>query len=153
MKLLSNTQTIFIAFYRKYLAKTTNSQLLVPRPWNAWSRRPHALLELRGWCSMSLCGCMDPYLCTAESSFGLRYLSISIKNQVAVLPQLWSVAKNWNDIGRICCSFGCFISISCICNLNITMKSDWSPIIILPYIIYLYIYTYILPISPIFIRT
>ena len=46
------------------------------------------------------------------------------QNQVAVLPQLWSVAKNWNDIGRICCSFGCFISISCICNLNITMKSD-----------------------------
>jgi len=28
---------------------------------------------------MSLCGCMDPYLCTAESSFGLRYLSISIR--------------------------------------------------------------------------
>lgn len=135
MKLLSNTQTRFIAFYRilsqisgknhelttsgassmKCVVKTTT------RPSRAARMMFHVALRLYG---------SIPVHCRK-----LFWSSISFdinQNQVAVLPQLWSVAKNWNDIGRICYSFGFFISISCICNLNITMKSNWSSIIILP---------------------
>ena len=121
MKLLTQTHKpqVFISIYHTYLAKihglTTSASSMkcvvktTTRPSRAARMMFHVALRLYG---------SIPVHC--RNSFDIfRY-----QNQVADLPQRWS-AKNWNSIGRI--SFGCFIYISCVWNLNITMKSNWSP--------------------------